>query len=205
MAAEKLDMFKQHREQYRATKNPRLVELPPVPYLCAEGYGKPGGPEFEALIGALYGVAYTVKFMMKERGRDYVVGKLEGIWWFEGGEEVPAEAAAEMDWHYKLLSRVPDFVTADDLDRARAQLADKGKRGPFDRVGLEVIDEGIVVQALHIGTYASEDLTIAAMHEFARSEGCEPKPGHHEIYLSDPRRVEPDRLKTILRQPISEG
>lgn len=202
MAAIKIDLYKQHRDQYKATAKPQILDLPPIPYLAIDGHGSPADEQMTVKMGALYGMAYTLKFMHKEHGQDFVVAKLEGLWHPEGGYEQDIVNPSTMIWDYKLLIRVPEFVKTEDLTDAREQLRKKKKDGPFDEVKLEVIEEGLVVQALHIGPYAEETSTIEGMHSYAAEQGYHHTPSHHEIYLNDPRRVDPAKLKTILRTSI---
>jgi hypothetical protein len=178
------------------------VKIGPAVYLAIEGRGAPGGPEFQAAIGALYGMAYTVKMTRKFEGkRDYVVGKLEAQWWADGGDDFSREPK-EL-WRWKLLIRTPEFVKAAELRRAAATLLKRGKGEAVDLVALETIQEGECVQMLHVGPYEREGETVAAMQAFAESKGRAFGGRHHEIYLSDPRRVAPAKLKTILRVPVT--
>ncbi|MCB2213626.1 GyrI-like domain-containing protein [bacterium] len=202
---DKLDLYKQHKDQYKATQQPQILTLPPIPYLAVDGEGKPGDDLFAEIMGALYGMAYTLKFMAREQGRDYVVAKLEGMWYPVGGFDQPIENPSEMTWQYKLLVRVPEFITDANLAAAREQLAKKKKEGPFEKVHLEVISEGTVVQAMHIGPYAEETPTLERMHAYAAEQGYKHTHGHHEIYLGDPRRVAPEKLKTLLRTPVEKA
>jgi len=204
MPADKLDLYKAHKDQYKATAKPRIVELPPIHYLVVEAEGSPTDDRFMEVMGALYGIAYTLKFMYKNKGQDFVVSKLEGMWFPEGGFDQKIENPSEMNWKYKLMIRMPEFVRQDDLPTAREQLEKKKKEGPFDLVNLSIIEEGTVVQALHIGPYAEETPTLEAMHTWAGEQGYKHLPNHHEIYLSDPRRGDPAKLRTILRTPVEK-
>ncbi len=198
---QKLDLYKQHKADYATPKTPKLVEITPAPYLSVAGRGRPGSEVFTARIQCLYGVAYTIKMARKAAGRDYVVCKLEGLWWSDDAETdftcLPPE-----QWSWKMLIRVPEFVTPGDLDDAVAALREKGKPPEVADVRLERIDEGRCVQMLHVGPYSSESETIAAMTAFAEGQGLTLHGQHHEIYLSDPRRVPEQRLRTILRHPV---
>lgn len=205
MAVDKLDLYKAHKDQYKATATPRILEIPPIPYLSVEGRGSPQGDDFMAAMTALYGMAYTLKFMHKEHGQDFTVAKLEGIWHPVGGFEQKIEKPSEMEWDYNLIIRMPEFVTAEDLPAAREQLAKKKREGEFERATLSIIEEGLVVQALHVGSYAEETPTLEKMHAYATEQGYRHLPSHHELYLSDPRRVEPAKLKTLLRTQIKKA
>lgn len=186
--AAKLDLTKKHAAEYVTPRMPTLVKVAPAQYLAIYGKGKPGGPEFEAAVGALFNVAFTIKMAAKYAGKDYAVCKLEGLW---------------PSWEtWTLLIRTPDFITAQHRTAALATLA-KRKKGPLvAKVELVTITEGLCVQMLHVGPYSEEPKTVAQMHEFARSKGLTLHGEHHEIYLADPRRVKPEKLRTILRQPV---
>jgi hypothetical protein len=196
----KLDLYKVHRSEYLAPKEPTLVDVGPATYLSFEGRGEPGGAAFNEAFAALYPVAYTIKFLKKAEGQDFKVTGLEGQWWADGREFTSTPPA---DWNWRLLVRVPDFVTLKDLDNAVEQLEKKGKVGAFRQVRLIELDEGRCVQVLHVGPYATEQVTISKMHEFIDREGLRLAGYHHELYLSDPRRVPEERLKTIVRQPVA--
>jgi hypothetical protein len=198
---EKIDLYKLHKAEYAAGKKPALVDLKPANYLVIEGQGAPGGTLFTASVGALYGVAYTIKMTHKFAGRqDYGVCKLEGQWWSDASPDfgkVPKD-----QWRWKLLIRTPDFVSADDLEKAVAVLLKRGKPEDVKQVRIESLAEGRCVQMLHVGPYEKEPETVALMREFAGNRDLKLAGPHHEIYLSDPRRVAPERLKTILRLPV---
>lgn len=199
---QKLDLYKAHKADYAAPKKPALVRLRPVTYLAIEGQGAPGGDEFTACIGALYGMAFTIKMTRKFAGlQDYTVCKLEGQWWADDGGSNFAKTPKEQ-WRWKLLIRTPEFIKAKDLVQAAAVLVKRGKGANVERVRLETLEEGQCVQMLHVGPYEKECETIALMEGFAGKQHLRFHGVHHEIYLSDPRRVPPERLKTILRHPI---
>jgi hypothetical protein len=197
----KIDLYKLNKADYATTRKPALVELKPAAYLAIAGQGAPGGERFTASIGALYGVAFTIKMTRKFAGQqDYGVCKLEGQWWSE-----PAQDFGKLppdQWLWKLLIRTPDFIKEEELRRAVAVLLKRGKGEDVKRVRLESLAEGLCVQMLHVGPYDKEHETIAVMKAFAEKQQCELSGKHHEIYLSDPRRVPPERLKTILRHPV---
>jgi len=197
----KIDLYKLHRAEYAATQKPALVELKSATYLAISGQGAPGGELFTSSIGALYGVAFTIKMTRKFAGQqDYAVCKLEGQWWGE-----PASNFAKLpqdQWLWKLLIRTPDFIKKADLRQAVAVLLKRDKGEDVKRVGLESLAEGLCVQMLHVGPYDKECETIGVMKEYAEKKQIEFSGKHHEIYLSDPCRVPPERLKTILRHPV---
>ncbi len=197
----KLDLYKLHKSEYAATRKPALVEVKPAAYLAVSGQGAPGGDLFTASIGALYSVAFTIKMTRKFAGQqDYAVCKLQGQWWCEPGQDF---ANAPKDrWHWNLLIRTPDFITQDELQKAVAVLLKRGKPADVKRVRLETLSEGLCVQMLHVGPYEKESESIALMRTFADQKHMEFHGKHHEIYLSDPRRVAPEKLRTILRAPV---
>ncbi|HHI81149.1 MAG TPA: hypothetical protein ENK02_14375 [Planctomycetes bacterium] len=199
---EKIDLFKAHKDQYIARRKPVFVELPPIPYLSIHGKGGPGGEDFERCISALYGMAFTIKMRRKfGQGQDYVVCKLEGIY----GEKNPKMDLISLpkeEWDWRLMIRVPEFITQEERDEAEAALLDKGKDPAVKEVRIEVVEEGRCVQMLHLGPYEEEGRTLEVMAGFAAEEGLALAKPHHEIYLSDPRRVPPERLKTILRRRV---
>jgi hypothetical protein len=199
---DKIDLYKLHKDDYVAPKKPVLLAIKKATYLAIDGQGEPGGEAFSERIGALYGIAFTVKMTRKFGGQqDYAVCKLEAQWWAEGEENF--SRAPKNRWCWKLLIRTPEFVRDAELEKAVAAILKKGKVSPVKEVRLESFVEGQCVQMLHVGPYDREHETIALMQAHAESKGLRFGGRHHEIYLSDPRRVPPERLKTILRQPIA--
>jgi hypothetical protein len=199
---EKIDLFKQLRKSdYAQPKKPALVEVGQGLYLTVEGRGEPGGPEFETRVGALYAVAYTIKMTRKFAGKqDYVVGKLEGQWWSDEGPDL--KRIPKRKWRWRLMIRTPELVRRAELSAALKNLEKKGKAPGAEQVRLESIAGGSCVQMLHLGPYDREWESIEQMLAFAGEQGLTPHGRHHEIYISDPRRVPPERLKTILRLPV---
>jgi len=200
---QKIDLFKQYKADYIAPKKPVLLEPTSANYLSIEGMGEPGGEAFSNKAAALYAMAYTVKMTRKSQGlQDYVVCKLEAIWTHDqdpmGFHKQPKE-----EWRWQLLIRIPDFINAEALHKASEALISKGKPEEVKNVGIETLFEGTCVQMLHVGPYEEEQGTVEMMAAHAGDHDLILQPGHHEIYLSDPRRVKPDRLKTILRCPVS--
>lgn len=206
MSGQKIDIFKLHQAEYKAGKKPAIVETSRAMYLEVAGQGAPGGDEFQAAIGALYGMAYTLKMGRKADGKgDYTIGKLEGIYWADDGTDLAT--ASSDQWHWRLMIRTPEIVdgfpiTAEDLDTSRGRLRERKKDEGSELVKLEYLEEGPCVQMLHVGPYDKEHETIAIMLDYCRDEKLESHGRHHEIYLSDPRRVAPEKLKTILRLPV---
>jgi hypothetical protein len=198
----KLDLYKIHKAEYVTSKTPVLIQTKPAKYLTITGQGAPAGKAFQEGVGALYNVAFTLKMAKKFAGQDYKVCHLEGLWW--GDKEGQDFAAQPLDtWNWKLIIRVPDFIVAKDLKEAVATLKEKGKPLEVTNVKLETLEEGQCVQMLHVGPYSKEGETISQMIALGAQRGLSFHGRHHEIYLSDPRRVPAERLRTILRLPVA--
>jgi hypothetical protein len=201
MAAAKLDLYVLHKDEYITPKTPQFVKIKSAKYLAIIGKGEPGGEVFTAKLGALYNVTFTIKMAQKFAGNDYKVCKLEGLWWTDKSNYAFGTVPRN-EWNWKLMIRTPDFITERHLKDAAASLLAKGKSADVSEVQLEKINEGLCVQMLHIGPYDEESASIAMMKAFAEQKGKTFHGLHHEIYLSDPRRVAPKKLKTILRMPV---
>jgi hypothetical protein len=197
--------FKKDLDAYRATlREFRIVEIPDLRYLMIDGRGDPNtSPAFTHAAEALYPVAYKLKFASKRQlGRDYVVMPLEGLWWAED-MDVFTTSRDKSRWNWTLMIMVPDWIDYDLFATAVQQAGAKNRPARLDEVRLEVLSEGRCVQTLHIGSYDDEAALLARMHhEFIPAHGLTMVGRHHEIYLSDARRVAPDKLRTILRQPV---
>ena len=204
------DFKKEYREFYLPKAKPELVTVPRMNYLAVRGTGDPNeeGGAYKASIGLLYGVAYTIKMSKLGDHRiegyfDFVVPPLEGFWWQEGTEGFDYRRKAEFHWISVL--RLPDFVTEQDLNWAKAE-AERKKKQDFTPVGFLSLEEGLCVQMLHVGPFDLEPESVAKMDEFLRERGYEndftPTRLHHEIYLSDVRKLPPERWKTVIRHPI---
>ncbi len=195
-----LDLYKLHKDEYVTPDSPVLVDVGKGHYLSITGQGAPGGPTFGRKVGLLYGAAFAVKMRSRSAGRDYSVAPMEGLWWgSKKGHDFMDEPRET--WNWKLLIRVPEFITDKDVSAAIGAGAGQGTGG-MQEVKLETLAEGRCVQVLHVGPYDQEDATIAAMMDFAKEKGLTINGPHHEIYLSDPNRTEPAKLRTILRQPV---
>lgn len=182
-----------------------LVDVAPLQYLMADGHGDPNtARSWSAAIEAVYPLAYKLKFASKARGRDYSVMPLEALWW---ADDMAAFTSArdKSRWSWTLMNMVPDWITDDDLAEARAAVT---TGAPVGQVRLERYREGLSVQTLHVGSYDDEAPVLRALHEGLPNGDCIPGERlrmtgrHHEIYLSDARRTAPERLRTILRQPV---
>ncbi len=169
---------------------------------------EPGkSPSFAEATQALYGLSYTLKFMLKKRptdALDYPVMALEGLWWVEDGS---FDIRVKDNWSYTLMIMQPDLITAEIFEQARKEVRrKKGESDMLDRLRLTHFEEGLCVQTMHIGPYATEPATIDRMKEFMQENGLMDNVGpngkHHEIYMSDPRKAAPDKIKTVLRHPV---
>ncbi|WP_435769937.1 GyrI-like domain-containing protein [Nocardioides sp. SYSU DS0651] len=198
--------FKKTLDCYRARHGEfRVVDVPPLQYVMVDGHGDPNtSPDYAAALAALYPVAYTLKFANKlDLGRDYVVPPLEALWW---ASDMAAFTSArdKSQWDWTVMILTPDWITEPMFHDAVAKVAQKAEPpDALDQVRLETLDEGRCVQTLHLGPYDDEAAVLAQLHDvFIPEAGLRMTGKHHEIYLSDPRRVEPARLRTILRQPV---
>lgn len=196
----KLDLYKQFKAEYVTSKQPVMVAVGPAKYLSITGQGAPGGTQFRSHISALYSVAFTLKMAEKSAGHDYKVCHLEGQWWADDGCDFRAHQPKA--WQWRLLIRVPEFITQKQVDAAIQTVIAKGKPALANQVKLEELTEGRCVQMLHVGPYAEEKTSVDKMQELAKVNGVHLRGPHHEIYLSDPNRVPPQRLRTILRYPL---
>ncbi|MBI5500290.1 MAG: GyrI-like domain-containing protein [Deltaproteobacteria bacterium] len=203
-----LDLVRLHAACFSATRTPAVVRLPALNCLALEGRGAPESQEFQDAVGAIFGVAYTLKFSQKATGRDFKVPPLEALWWSDYDLSRLADPrelwrVPRHTWRWKALLLIPDFVTSEDVRAARQVLSDRRGGDPLPgRVHLDRIDEGACMQVLHVGPYAEEPRTIARMQASMKEQGLTPCGFHHEIYLGDPRRTASARLRTILRQPV---
>lgn len=210
-AVPKLDLRKRYRELYNPpAKQAVLVEVPPLQYAMIDGAIEPGqspgtSPAFHEAIAALYGIAYTLKFMSKQRPQnpiDYTVMGLEALWCAQGEE---FDVAHPDTWRWTAMILQPDHIDAAMFAAGLAQLRRKRPSPALDRLRLETLHEGLCVQIMHIGPYADEPATVARMHAFARENGYRLHGMHHEIYLGDPRRTDPAKLRTVLRHPVEKS
>lgn len=204
------DYKKEYKEFYMPKNKPSIVTVPKCNYIAVRGKGDPNkeGGEYKASIGLLYGIAFTIKMSYKGTYKidgyfDYVVPPLEGFWWQNGVPEI--DYAHKENFNFISLIRLPDFVKKADFDWAVREATQK-KKSDFSAVEFFTYDEGECVQCMHIGPYDSEPETVALMHEYMEQNGYElditDTRYHHEIYLSDPRRTAPEKLRTVVRHPI---
>ena len=200
----RIDLKRERKDLY-APKPGDFVEVvvPPMTFLAVDGHGDPNLCEEHRLaIEALFVASYAAKFLSKrELGRDYPVLPLEGLWW--AADMSVFRARDKASWSWRLLIRQPDWLTAEMLDEAVRAAHGKGA-GAASLVRRQVLDEGRCVQTLHVGSYDDEGPTLARLHdEWLPSRSLRPAGRHHEIYLSDRRRTQPEKLRTILRQPVA--
>ena len=197
--------FKKSLDSYRARQGEfRLLDVPSAQYLMIDGHGDPNtSPAYAEALRALYPVAYALKFASKRSlGRDYVVPPLEALWWADD-MEVFTERRDKSRWDWTAMIMTPGWITPAMVDDAVAAAAAKGHSPGLDALRLETLEEGRCVQTLHVGSYDDEAPVLAQMHhDFFPRSGLRMTGKHHEIYLSDPRRVEAAKLRTILRQPV---
>lgn len=200
--AGKIDIKKQHKHLFAPMREPHLLEVPKFRYSMIDGAGSPQGAAFQDAIGALYSTAYTTKFQLKAAGRDdFVVPPLEALWWAE--DESAFEENRRDEWQWTLMLIQPDHVSEEDIADALGELDKKGKTTAAHRnMRTEQMEEGKAVQCLYVGPYDSMGGAISAMQAFAESNGLELAGKHHDVYLSDPRRTAPEKLKTVLRRPV---
>jgi hypothetical protein len=201
----KIDFKKELKSFYRASaREVAIIDLPQWNFLQVDGSGNPNTtPAFEAAIEALYSLSYTLKFMVKKgaNGLDYGVLPLEGLWW---SEEMESFVKGDKDkWNWTLMIMQPDCISPELVEEATEKVRGKKELPALSRVRFESYAEGKAAQVLHVGPYSEEGPTIERLHYFIEESGYKRRGKHHEIYLGDPRRAAPEKLKTILRQPIS--
>lgn len=205
------DYKKEYKDIYQPSKRPSLIQMPTIDYVAVRGKGDPNieDGEYQRALQLLYGISFTIK-MSPKAGVDledyfqYVVPPLEGFWTFpEPIECLDPSRKSELEWISCI--RLPEFVTTEVFEWAKAE-AQRKKKIDFSSVEMITVNEGLCVQCMHIGSYDDESATIDEMRKFADSEGCAfdlaQDRHHHEIYLSDPRRTAPERLKTVIRIPV---
>lgn len=201
----KVDLKKTLRDLYNASaKAPAWVEVGTLHYLMVDGQGDPNtSPPFQEAVQALYGVAFTMKFMCKgdDSVPEWVVMPLEGLWRTEDIRDF--DPARKDAWKWTLMIVQPEFVTRTHVEQAVKELREKKNPPALSRLRFEPLEEGACAQLLHVGPYDEEGPTIERLHRFIEENGYALRGKHHEIYMSDPRRTAPERLKTILRQPVS--
>ncbi|MDP4153812.1 MAG: GyrI-like domain-containing protein [Bacillota bacterium] len=206
------DYKKEYREFYLPKKKPEIVEIPSMNFVAVRGKGDPNeeNGEYKKAMGLLYGIAFTIKMSYKGGHNidgffEYVVPPLEGFWWMDGIAGVDYGKKNEFNWIS--IIRLPDFVKKEDFDWA-VEEATRKKKEDFSKAEFLTYNEGLSVQCMHIGPYDSEQATVELMKEYAEEKGYEidimDTRFHHEIYLSDARKCDPSKLKTVIRHPIKK-
>ena len=204
------DFKKEYKEFYMPASEPSIVTVPSMNYIAVRGEGDPNAEDgaYKQAIGLLYGIAFTIKMSKMGDHRiegyfDYVVPPLEGFWWQDGVQGIDYAHKEQLQWISVI--RLPDFVTRSDFDWAVKE-AERKKKTDFSKAGFLTYDEGLCVQCMHIGSYDDEPATVKQMHRYMKGQGytldITTKRLHHEIYLSDVRKVAPEKLKTVIRYPI---
>ncbi|MFO7697697.1 MAG: GyrI-like domain-containing protein [Anaerolineae bacterium] len=203
---EKLDLRKTLKELYApSAKTFSLVEVPPLNFIMVDGTGDPNtSPGYQEAVEALYSVAYGLKFAAKKAGAgDWAVMPLEGLWW-AGDMSAFTSGTGRDDWEWTMMIAQPDVVSAEHVEQV-AEAARKKKDLPaLDRLRLETYAEGLSTQIMYLGAYSDEGPTIARLHAWIGEQVYVLRGKHHEIYLGDPRRTAPDKLKTVIRQPVEK-
>lgn len=200
------DVKKERKELYSGRAGELVeVDVPEMQFLMVDGHGDPNtAPEYAEAVAALYTASYGVRALAKkELGRVHTVAPLEGLWSAEDMETFRTRDKGAWDWTMMIVQ--PDWITVETVEQALVTARRKKGLAALDRVRFETLTEGRCVQVLHVGSYDDEGPTIARLHdEYLPAHGLAPRGRHHEIYLSDPRKVEPEKLRTILRQPVTD-
>ncbi|MFO8078952.1 MAG: GyrI-like domain-containing protein [Armatimonadota bacterium] len=199
----KRDLEKIRSDLHDPSREPVMVDVPPMNFIMIDGSGDPNTETwYEAAVEALYAIAYSIKYIVKERSEDldFVMPPLEGLWWVEEMEYFSQE---DMDsWQWTLMIMMPEPVDEELYERGHEKACEKKCLVAAEMMRFEQYDEGLSAQVLHVGPYDQEQSTIERLHAFIAEQGHERRGKHHEIYLSDPRRTKPENLKTVLRQPV---
>ncbi len=200
----KVDLRKEWKELYApSAKVAGLVTVPPMRFLMIDGQGDPNSsPAYQEALEALYALSYALKFAVKRaEGVDYAVMPLEGLWWAGGPAHFGLDSRETWLWTAMIMQ--PEYVTQERVEEALAEVRTKKGLAACDLVRFAWLEEGLAAQIMHVGPYAEEAPTIARLHTYIAEQGCVPRDKHHEIYLSDPRRTAPERIKTVIRQPVA--
>jgi hypothetical protein len=197
----KIDLVKNDKNYYSAKKTPDLREFNSLKYITILGKGEPAGVAFTNAIEALYPLAYGIRKIYKSQNIVFSVSKLEGLWWVESDQN--ALDVPRSEWYWKLLIRMPKPVEEQHFIEAKNEVYKKKKIELIKDIQFEELNEGKCVQIMHVGPYSAEPESIQQMKEFMTENSLTEDGLHHEIYISDPRKTEPEKMKTILRQPVS--
>ena len=202
-----MDLRKQFKHLYQpSAKQFSIVDVPPLPFLMIDGAGNPNtSQDYRDALETLYGLSYTLKFGVKlgkygKQKVDYPVMALEGLWW---ADDLRAFSSARKDeWKWTAMIMQPDIITPELVELARADLIEKKNPAAAPKIRLEAYHEGLSAQIMYFGPYADEGPTIQRLHDFIHESGHQLRGKHHEIYVGDPRRTAPEKLKTVIRQPM---
>lgn len=208
------DYKKEYKEFYLPPKKPGIIDIPEINYIAIQGKGDPNEPdgEYKNAMGLLYGIAFTLKMSYKGEHKidgyfPYVVPPLEGLWYQDGSDD-DIDYSRKQDLRWVSMIRLPEFVTRDEFDWAVREATER-KKTDFSKVEFFVYREGLCAQCMHVGSYDAEPATLQKIHEFLHEQGYKTDLSgqrlHHEIYLGDPRRTAPEKLRTVIRLPIREG
>jgi len=200
-----IDLKKTLKPTYTASAaKPSILDVPPMNGLMVDGTGDPNGPAFQEAVGSLYSVAYTMKFAFKkDKAVDYPVMALEGLWCTDNIADFLNNKRE--NWKWTLMIVLPGIVTKKDVAQAIETVKKKAKFPRFPEVRFEKFHEGLTAQIMHVGPYATERPTIERLHRFVEEQGYQLRGKHHEIYLGDPRRSTPEKLRTIIRHPVEKA
>lgn len=204
----KTDFSKQYKEYYTAKNRPELIHIAPAVYLSIQGQGDPSEPLFADSVQALYSLAYGIKFYYKAKGADFVVPKLEGLWWFDEHKysgltmSTAPQQISRSEWHYRLLLRMPSQIKQEELELIKEEAAAKKLLPRQEEVCLHYMEEGRCIQMMHHGPFSKEPETLAVLQAYIEDYGFRRNGLHHEIYLTDFRKTPQEKLRTILREPV---
>ena len=200
MEAGKINFAETDRDYYYSGKTPKFLTFGEKKYISIQGKGQPGGEEFQKSIQLLYTVAYQAKYAGKKLGKDFTVSRLECLWWADEGKNF--ETTPIDQWNWKLLIRIPNFVSTEDIGRAKSAVTETKGLSGSEKVQIDSLSEGRCVQALHLGPYDKVGETYDRIIKFIEENGLKHNGPYHEIYMSNPDRTSPEKLKTIIRQPV---
>lgn len=197
---------------YKAKTTPEIIKIPKMQFVMVDGKGAPeaydgNATEFQKAMQVLFGIVYTVKFWYKKypapkNYAKFTIAPIEGLWWMKNGGDFDMQKPDE--WRWTVMMRLPDFVTPAFFQKVVLSCIENKKDDIYRKARLELFDEGLSVQMMHIGPYSEEGPNIIKIHAFAESNGYELIGKHHELYFGDPRRTAPEKLKTILRNPVKK-
>jgi hypothetical protein len=202
----KFDWKKEYKDLYFPNDKVRDVKVPKMNFLMIDGAGDPNeNPQFSDAVAALYSISYTIKFALKKTGGpEYSVMPMEGLWWAPDMNIFIEHPEDKSTWLWTIMIAQPDFIKESDFKQAADTAFAKKKMEAIKHVRFEAYDEGKAVQMLHFGPYSEEGKNILKLHEFIEDNGWKLSGKHHEIYLSDARRVAPEKMKTVIRQPYKQ-